>query len=200
MKWDNCQSSIDNIVIAAHHAAEINTEELNKILLPEVMRVLPEKMICDKFPVHINSAGDFINGGPDADTGLTGRKIIVDTYGGWSRHGGGAFSGKDATKVDRSGHYMARHMAKSVVASGFAKECEIQLAYAIGRENPVLLRVDTFGTANIPDYDIENILSSHFDLSLNGIIEYLDLRKPVYPQCIIRPFSSQRPQVDMGTH
>ncbi len=182
VNWNDVQITIDNIVIAAHHTSELNRDELNEILFPEIMQVLPKRLTNDEFPVHINSAGDFINGGPAADTGLTGRKIIVDTYGGWARHGGGAFSGKDATKVDRSGHYMARHMAKSVVASGLAKECEIQLAYAIGREHPVSVRVDTLGTGTITDSEIKNLLKRHFDLSLYGIIEHLQLRNPVYRQ------------------
>ena len=182
VNYNNGVINIDNIVIAAHHSAEITGDELNKILLPEMMQILPKESTHVEFPVHINSAGEFIKGGPAADTGLTGRKIIVDTYGGWARHGGGAFSGKDATKVDRSGHYMARHMAKSVVSSDLAKECEIQLAYAIGKKNPVSLRVDSHGTSTIPDVEIENILKRHFDLSLYEIIEHLQLRKPVYRQ------------------
>lgn len=173
---------IDNIVIAAQHSPNISQKELKKKLKKEIMQVVPIKLRKSGILVHINAAGDFIDGGPVADTGLTGRKIIVDTYGGWARHGGGAFSGKDATKVDRSGSYMARHMAKSVVASGLSKECEVQLAYVIGKENPVSLRVDTFGTGNIPDFEIEFMLKENFDLSLYGIIEYLQLRAPVYRQ------------------
>jgi len=147
-----------------------------------VMQVVPRKFRNSGIHVYINAAGDFEDGGPAADTGLTGRKIIVDTYGGWARHGGGAFSGKDATKVDRSGSYMARHMAKNVVASGLSKECEVQLAFVIGKENPVSLRVDTFGAGNITDFEIEVMLKKNFDLSLYGIIEYLHLRAPVYRQ------------------
>ena len=182
VSWHDGEINIDNIVIAAQHSAEIRRQELKEILFPEIMQVLPKGITKHEFPIHINSAGEFIKGGPEADTGLTGRKIIVDTYGGWARHGGGAFSGKDATKVDRSGHYMARHMAKSVVSSNLAKECEIQLAYAIGKENPVSVRVDTHGTGTIADFEIENFLKGHFDLSLYGIIEHLQLRKPVYRQ------------------
>jgi S-adenosylmethionine synthetase len=180
--WDDEGIRIDNIVIAAHHAAETTRDELCEILKPEIIQALPKQFSKNEIPVHINSAGDFIKGGPAADTGLTGRKIIVDTYGGLARHGGGAFSGKDATKVDRSGHYMARHMAKSVVACGLAGECEIQFAYAIGKEDPVSVGVDTFGTALTADSDIEDLLKRHFDLSLSGIIEHLNLRKPVYRQ------------------
>jgi len=178
----NEEIHIDNIVIAAQHSPDIDQEELKKSLKKEIMQAVPITFRKSGTLVRINAAGDFIDGGPIADTGLTGRKIIVDTYGGWARHGGGAFSGKDATKVDRSGSYMARHMAKSVVASDISKKCEVQLAYAIGQENPVSLRVDTFGTGNIPDFKIEDLLKDNFDLSLYGIIEYLQLRAPIYRQ------------------
>jgi S-adenosylmethionine synthetase len=182
VSWKDEGIRIDNIVIAAQHSPDVGQEELRKKLKKEVMQTVPRKFRNSEIPVYINAAGDFIIGGPVADTGLTGRKIMVDTYGGWARHGGGAFSGKDATKVDRSGSYMARHMAKSVVASGLSKECEIQLAYVIGKENPVSLRVNTFSTGNIPDFEIEDILKKKFDLSLYGIIECLKLRAPVYSQ------------------
>ncbi|MFC1866555.1 methionine adenosyltransferase [Thermodesulfobacteriota bacterium] len=182
VKWCDDEISIDNIVIASHHSPDIKSDELKGILRNEMMQVIPEQYRNDNFPFHINAAGDFVVGGPAADTGLTGRKIIVDTYGGWARHGGGAFSGKDATKVDRSGNYMARHMAKSVVASALAKECEIQLAYVIGKESPVSVRVDTFGTGAIPEGQIELMLEDNFDLSLAGIIDYLSLRKPEFRQ------------------
>ena len=182
VKWRDKDIYIDNIVIAAQHSPDISQEELKKKLKKEIMEAVPAKFRNPDIHVYINAAGDFEEGGPAADTGLTGRKIIVDTYGGWARHGGGAFSGKDATKVDRSGSYMARHIAKSVVASKLSKKCEVQLAYVIGKENPVSLRVDTFGTGNIPDFDIEVILKDNFDLSLYRIIEYLQLRKPVYRQ------------------
>jgi S-adenosylmethionine synthetase len=179
VKWRNGEISIDNIVIAAHHTLGIKRDDID-IIRNEMMQVIPEPYRNENIPFHINGAGDFTVGGPVADTGLTGRKIIVDTYGGWARHGGGAFSGKDATKVDRSGSYMARHMAKTLVASVLAKECEIQLAFVIGKEEPVSIRVDTFGTGAIPDHEIEEILRKNFDLSLAGIIKHLGLRKPVY--------------------
>jgi S-adenosylmethionine synthetase len=182
VNWRDEEILIDNIVIASQHSPDISQEELKKKLKKEIMQAVPRKFRNSEIHVYINAAGDFIDGGPVADTGLTGRKIIVDTYGGWARHGGGAFSGKDATKVDRSGSYMARHMAKNVVASNLSKKCEVQLAYVIGKENPVSLRVDTFGTGNIPDFEIEVMLKDNFDLSLYGIIEYLQLREPVYRQ------------------
>ena len=182
VNWRDEEIHIDNIVIAAQHSPDISQEELKKKLKKEIMQAVPRKFRNSEIHVYINAAGDFIDGGPVADTGLTGRKIIVDTYGGWARHGGGAFSGKDATKVDRSGSYMARHMAKNVVASNLSKKCEVQLAYVIGKESPVSLRVDTFGTGNIPDFEIEVMLKDNFDLSLYGIIEYLQLREPVYRQ------------------
>lgn len=182
VRFDDHGLYVENVVIAAHHRPDIGADELRTILRDEVMQVIPEKYKQGDFPVFINAAGLFTIGGPAADTGLTGRKIIVDTYGGWVRHGGGAFSGKDSTKVDRSGSYMARHMAKSVVASGLAKECQIQLAYVIGRENPVSVMVDTFGTGTKGDAEIERLLLREFDLSLLGIIDHLQLRRPVFRQ------------------
>lgn len=173
---------IKNVVIATQHSPEVSTQEVRKTLWPEMIKVIPAEFIKTEFPVFINAAGDFITGGPAADTGLTGRKIIVDTYGGWARHGGGAFSGKDGTKVDRSGSYMARYIAKNVVASGMAKECEIQLAFVIGEEKPISVRVDTFGTGIDPDVEIESYINERFDLSVYGIIEQLQLRRPVYKQ------------------
>lgn len=169
-------------MVAAHHKAGANQNDFNKVLYDTLTESIPAPYRKYDIPIHINAAGDFICGGPAADTGLTGRKIIVDTYGGWARHGGGAFSGKDASKVDRSGSYMARHMAKSVVASGLAKECEVQLAYVIGKKEPVSVQVDTCQTGIVSDKEIRNLLMDSFDLSVSGIIEYLDLRKPVFRQ------------------
>jgi len=182
MCYGDDEPYISNVVIATQHSPETSTQEFKDFLWQQMMQVIPTKFIKDKFPVFINAAGDFITGGPAADTGLTGRKIIVDTYGGWARHGGGAFSGKDCTKVDRSGSYMARHIAKNVVAAGMAKECEIQLAFVIGEEKPVSVRVDTFGTGAVPDAEIESYINKRFDLSVYGIIEQLQLRSPIYQQ------------------
>jgi S-adenosylmethionine synthetase len=173
---------IKNVVIATQHSPEASTQEISKILWPKMIQVIPAEFLNAEFPVFINAAGDFITGGPAADTGLTGRKIIVDTYGGWARHGGGAFSGKDSTKVDRSGSYMARFIAKNVVASLMAKECEIQLAFVIGEEKPISVRVDTFGSGTLPDAEIESYIDEKFDMSVYGIIEQLQLRRPVYKQ------------------
>jgi S-adenosylmethionine synthetase len=145
-----------------------------------VKEVVPEKYIDKETKFHINPTGNFVIGGPHGDTGLTGRKIIVDTYGGMARHGGGAFSGKDPTKVDRSAAYMARHVAKTIVASGVADKCEVQLAYAIGVADPVSVRVDTMGTSTVDESLIENAVKKNFKLTPSGIIKYLDLRKPIY--------------------
>lgn len=137
---------------------------------------MPENMIDDNTKIYVNPTGRFVIGGPLGDTGLTGRKIIVDTYGGYSRHGGGAFSGKDASKVDRSATYMLRHIAKNIVANGMADKCEIQLSYAIGMKEPLSIWVNTFGTSKIPEDKIINIIKERFDLTPEGIIEYLDLK------------------------
>lgn len=179
-----------NVVISTQHmpldkagfkAMQEKIYEL--VVLPSILEVKREAKYdfkYDKMETMINPLGMWEDGGPAADTGLTGRKIIVDSYGGWARHGGGAFSGKDCTKVDRSACYMARHIAKSVVASGLASECEIQLSFVIGQHKPVAVMVDTFGTNQIPECDIESKIQKNFDLSVKGIIEYLDLRKPIY--------------------
>jgi len=182
MSYDDDGVYIHNVVIATQHSKDISTQEISNTLWPKIKHVIPDEFIKSDFLVFINAAGDFITGGPAADTGLTGRKIIVDTYGGWARHGGGSFSGKDCTKVDRSGSYMTRYIAKNVVASGMAKECEIQIAFVIGEEKPVSVRVDTFGTGAVPDSKIESYINQRFDLSVYGIIEQLQLRKPVYKQ------------------
>ena len=142
--------------------------------------VIPQNMMDDNTKIYINPTGRFIIGGPLGDTGLTGRKIIVDTYGGMARHGGGAFSGKDPSKVDRSGAYMLRHIAKNVVANNLAKKCEIQISYAIGMKEPLSIWINTYGTNTVPESDIIRIIKENFDLTLDGIIKYLDLRKPIY--------------------
>lgn len=170
---------VDTIVLSTQHDEDVTQETIKSDIEALIREVVNEKYLIDtKF--HINPTGQFIIGGPHGDTGLTGRKIIVDTYGGMARHGGGAFSGKDPTKVDRSAAYMARHVAKTIVASGIAEKCEVQLAYAIGVAEPVSVRVDTFGTSKVAETNIENAVTQNFDLTPNGIIEFLGLRKPIY--------------------
>jgi len=166
-------------VLSTQHDEDVTQETIKADIEELIREVVNEKYLIDtKF--HINPTGQFIIGGPHGDTGLTGRKIIVDTYGGMARHGGGAFSGKDPTKVDRSAAYMARHVAKTIVASGVADKCEVQLAYAIGVAKPVSVRVDTFQTNKVAETNIENAVLENFDLTPDGIINYLDLRKPIY--------------------
>jgi len=172
---------IDTIVISTQHAEDISHEPLSEGVIEEIVKpVLPKSMISKETRYLINPTGRFVIGGPLGDTGLTGRKIIVDTYGGYSRHGGGAFSGKDPSKVDRSAAYAARHVAKNIVAAGLAKKCEIQVAYAIGVARPVSVFVETFGTGKIPDDRIAQLVESHFDLRPKGIIKALDLLRPIY--------------------
>jgi len=172
---------IDAIVISAQHNQDIGLDQIKKDIIEKVINTsIPENLIDDNTKYHINPTGRFVIGGPQADTGLTGRKIIVDTYGGKSRHGGGAFSGKDPSKVDRSASYMARYIAKNIVASGIATECEVQLAYAIGEADPVSVMVDTFNTSQIDENIIVKIVRKIFDLTPSGIISKLDLKKPIY--------------------
>ena len=174
---------VDTIVVSAQHSPEITMEQLRKDILEQVVRpVVPAGLLDDRTIYHINPTGRFVIGGPQGDSGLTGRKIIVDTYGGMARHGGGAFSGKDATKVDRSAAYAARYVAKNVVAAGLAKKCEIQLAYAIGVARPVSISVNTFGTAAIPEEKIVELIEKNFYLTPAGIIRSLNLRRPIYRQ------------------
>ena len=159
----------------------MSQSDIHDFVVSEVVeKVIPEELLCGKAVYHVNPTGRFVVGGPHGDTGLTGRKIIVDTYGGWGRHGGGAFSGKDPSKVDRSAAYMSRYVAKNVVASGLAKECELQLAYAIGVTDPVSVHIDTRGTGKIEDQKIADLVREIFPLTPAGIIEYLDLRRPIY--------------------
>ncbi|HSD99848.1 MAG TPA: methionine adenosyltransferase [Burkholderiales bacterium] len=172
---------IDTIVISTQHAEDISHEPLSEGVIEEIVKpVLPKNMISKETRFLINPTGRFVIGGPLGDTGLTGRKIIVDTYGGYSRHGGGAFSGKDPSKVDRSAAYAARHVAKNIVAAGLARKCEIQVAYAIGVARPVSVYVETFGTGTIPDERIAKLVEKHFDLRPKGIIKALDLLRPIY--------------------
>lgn len=178
---DNMPKRIDTILISTQHLEEVTMDSLKKDLIEKVINVVvPKEMMDENTKIYINPTGRFIIGGPLGDTGLTGRKIIVDTYGGYARHGGGAFSGKDATKVDRSGAYMLRHIAKNIVANGYAEKCEIQIAYAIGMKEPLSICVNTFGTGKKPDEELANMVREKFDLTPNGIIEYLKLREPIY--------------------
>ncbi|MGX7141119.1 methionine adenosyltransferase [Facklamia languida] len=172
---------IDTVVVSCQHSDEVQLEDLRKDILNHVIEpTLPSDLFDSKTKIFINPTGRFTIGGPKGDSGLTGRKIIVDTYGGYARHGGGAFSGKDATKVDRSASYAARYVAKNIVAAGIAKKVEIQLAYAIGVAQPVSINVNTFGTATHSNQEIEQAIRQLFDLTPSGIIEMLDLRRPIY--------------------
>jgi S-adenosylmethionine synthetase len=174
---------IDTVVVSTQHSPEVSQEEIHNFVIEKVIKpMLPPDLDKGDIKYHVNPTGRFVIGGPHGDCGLTGRKIIVDTYGGWSRHGGGAFSGKDPTKVDRSAAYMARHVAKNIVAAELAERCEVQLAYAIGVAEPVSVHVDTQGTGHIADAHLCELVRQHFDLTPRGIIEYLDLRRPIYRQ------------------
>ena len=174
---------VDTVVVSTQHNADVDIETVRKEVKQKVIEeVIPNELLDENTKYFINPTGRFVIGGPLGDSGLTGRKIIVDTYGGYSRSGGGAFSGKDPTKVDRSASYMARHIAKNIVANGYAKKCEIQLAYSIGVAKPVSIFVDTFGTGTISDEEIAKKIEEKFDLSPRGIINYLDLQKPIYKQ------------------
>ena len=179
---DDIPKRIDAIVIAQQHKKEISEEHLKKEILEKVIFPTCHELIDEKTKIHINATGLFVIGGPEGDTGLTGRKIIVDTYGGVGKHGGGAFSGKDPTKVDRSGAYMARYVAKNIVAAKLADKCEVSLSYAIGVSQPTSINIDCFNTNKIPEEKISQIVSKIFKLTPKGIIESLDLRKPIYRQ------------------
>ncbi len=176
---------LDNVVVSTQHAPDVSNDEIEEAIRETVVRVAIDPVLLAGARVLVNPSGRFVHGGPQADTGLTGRKIIVDTYGGYARHGGGAFSGKDPTKVDRSGSYAARYVAKNLVASGLCERAEVQLAYAIGVAEPVSIRVDTFGTGRIGDEAFVELVRRHFDLRPAGIIRTLDLRRPIY-----RPFAA----------
>lgn len=177
---DGKPARLHNVVIAAQHDDAVSLEDLRKDIIEQVIKPICEKYLDDKTEFYVNMTGRFVVGGPHGDTGLTGRKIIVDTYGGMGRHGGGCFSGKDPSKVDRSGAYMARHVAKNIVASGLADRCEVQVSYVIGRAEPTSIHVDTFGTGKVNDEKLVEAVKKVFDFRPGKIIEYLDLLRPIY--------------------
>ncbi len=178
---DNTPEFVETVVVSSQHSEDVSLEKIREDIIENVIKpVIPENLFSDETKIFVNPTGRFVVGGPQGDSGLTGRKIIVDTYGGYARHGGGAFSGKDPTKVDRSAAYAARYVAKNIVAAGIADRCEIELAYAIGVAEPVSVMVDTFGTGKYPDADIEKAVKKVFDLRPTSIISSLNLRKPIY--------------------
>jgi len=180
---DDKPKRIETILISTQHIEDIKLERLKEDIFKQVIKyVVPENMIDKNTKIYINPTGRFVIGGPLGDTGLTGRKIIVDTYGGYSKHGGGAFSGKDASKVDRSAAYMLRHIAKNIVANGLARKCEIQISYAIGMKDPLSIYIDTFGTGVKKDQELVKLVREKFDLTPAGIIEYLKLKEPNYKE------------------
>ena len=180
---DGAPKRVDTIVISTQHSAEIDNKTIRKDIIENVIfPIIPKELMDGKVNIYVNPTGRFVIGGPQGDTGLTGRKIIVDTYGGYSRHGGGAFSGKDPTKVDRSASYAARYIAKNIVKAGLAKKCEVQIAYAIGIAKPVSVMIDTFGTAVVDEVKIEEAVNKLVDLRPAAIIEKFDLRKPIYKE------------------
>jgi len=177
---NNKPTKIETIVISTQHAPDISQEEISKQVIDNVIKPVLGNLWNEKIKIHINPTGKFVIGGPHGDTGVTGRKIIVDTYGGFGRHGGGAFSGKDPSKVDRSACYMCRYIAKNIVAAGLAERCEVQLAYAIGVAEPVSLYVNTFGSNKIPEKEIEELVRKNFNMKPSGIIAQLNLKRPIY--------------------
>ena len=180
---DGVPTRVDTIVVSSQHSAEIDSATIRKDIIDKViLPTIPKELLDGKVNIYVNPTGRFVIGGPQGDTGLTGRKIIVDTYGGYSRHGGGAFSGKDPTKVDRSASYAARYVAKNIVKAGLAKKCEVQIAYAIGIAKPVSVMIDTFGTATVDEEKIVNAVNTLVDLRPAAIIKKFELRKPIYKQ------------------
>jgi len=180
---DNKIVGVDAVVLSTQHDGDISLDELREVVLEEIIKpILPEQWLTNNTQYHINPTGNFEIGGPVGDAGLTGRKIIVDTYGGMARHGGGAFSGKDPSKVDRSAAYATRYVAKNIVAAGLAERCEIQVSYAIGVAEPTSISVDTFGTGKLPHHEIVDLIRKYFDLRPKGLISMLDLKRPIYQQ------------------
>lgn len=177
---NNKPTKIETIVISTQHAPEISQEQISEEIIDKVIKPVLGNLWNDQIKIHINPTGKFVIGGPHGDSGLTGRKIIVDSYGGFGRHGGGAFSGKDPSKVDRSACYMCRYIAKNIVAAGLAERCEVQLAYAIGVAEPVSLYVNTFDSSKIPEKEIEDLVRKNFNMKPSGIISQLDLKRPIY--------------------
>lgn len=182
VEYENEQvKRLDTILISTQHEENVDIETLKQEITEKIIhKIVPKNIIDKNTKIYINPTGRFVIGGPLGDTGLTGRKIIVDTYGGYAKHGGGAFSGKDASKVDRSAAYMLRHIAKNIVANGYAKKCEMQISYAIGVEKPTSILIETYGTNTIPEEQIVEKIKTKFDLTPNGIIKYLNLKKPIY--------------------
>jgi S-adenosylmethionine synthetase len=187
-----------SVVVSTQHDAKLEQEEVRELVRPYVMKVLPQGWMCDEKNFYVNPTGRFVIGGPDGDCGLTGRKIIVDTYGGSSPHGGGAFSGKDPTKVDRSAAYAARYLAKNVVAAQLAEKCVIQVAYAIGVSKPLSVYVDTYGTATVDEEKLSRVLQELMDLSPRGIREHLGLNKPIYARTAAYGHFGRAPEADGG--
>lgn len=178
---DNQPKRVHTIVLSTQHSETVSQQQIREDVIKELVpRIIPESLIDSDTIFHVNPTGKFVIGGPHGDTGLTGRKIIVDTYGGKGAHGGGAFSGKDPSKVDRSAAYAARHIAKNIVAAGLAEECLVQLAYAIGVADPVSININTYGTGKVDEYELENAVRELFDLTPAGIINRLDLKRPIY--------------------
>ncbi|MFT5098516.1 MAG: S-adenosylmethionine synthetase, partial [Planctomycetaceae bacterium] len=174
-------SGIEAVVLSTQHDPDVSLKDLQEAVMEEIIKpVLPANWLHADTQFHINPTGNFVIGGPVGDCGLTGRKIIVDTYGGMARHGGGAFSGKDPSKVDRSAAYATRYVAKNIVAAGLADRCEIQVSYAIGVAEPTSISIETFGTGKLPDHEIEELIREHFDLRPKGLIAMLDLKRPIY--------------------
>jgi S-adenosylmethionine synthetase len=187
-----------SVVVSTQHSESLSQDEVREIVRPYVMNVLPEGWMCGEEGFYVNPTGKFVIGGPDGDTGLTGRKIIVDTYGGAAPHGGGAFSGKDPTKVDRSAAYVARYLAKNVVAAGLSEKCTIQLSYAIGVSKPLSLYCDLDGTGQVDERKLEKVLSEVMDLSPRGIREHLGLNKPIYARTAAYGHFGRQPDLDGG--
>ena len=195
---DGKPTKATSIVVSTQHAEELSTEQVREIVRPHVLQCLPEGWMCDEAEFYVNPTGRFVVGGPDGDCGLTGRKIIVDTYGGAAPHGGGAFSGKDPTKVDRSAAYAARYVAKNVVAAGLAERCVIQLAYAIGVAKPLSVYVDTYGTGMVDEERLSAVIQDVVDLSPRGIREHLQLSRPIYARTSAYGHFGRNPDADGG--